>query len=149
MRNSGECPSSRFAFDLEEGRFNRPDRRQSKSQVPIGMALLRCVKRKTIPENHDFQPLHPFPSPETLVGTSTILPFLAFGAYILPLASSRSKARGPVKTSCFHSGQRGSIRAGICPEYVRTRLSYSHANPAGQVSRKVDIFHTGLLAGEK
>ena len=48
-----------------------------------------------------------------------------------------------------HSGQRGSIRAGICPEYVWTRLSYSHANPAGQVSRKVDIFHTGLLAGEK
>ena len=48
-----------------------------------------------------------------------------------------------------HSGQWGSIRAGICPEYVQTRLSYSHANPAGQVSQKVDIFHTGLLVGEK
>ena len=49
----------------------------------------------------------------------------------------------------YHSGQWGSICAGICPEYVQTRLSYSHANPARQVSRKVDIFHTGLLAGEK
>ena len=48
-----------------------------------------------------------------------------------------------------HSGQWGSIWAGICLEYVRTRLSYSHANPARQVSRKVDIFHTGLLAEEK
>ena len=48
-----------------------------------------------------------------------------------------------------HSRQQGSIWARICLEYVQTRLSYSHANPARQVSQKVDIFHTGLLAGEK
>lgn len=44
MSDSGKCLSSRFAFDLEEGRFNRAERRQSKSQAPIGTALLRRVK---------------------------------------------------------------------------------------------------------
>ena len=46
--NSGECPRRRIVdsrLTWKKGsRFNRAERRQSKSQVPIGMALLRCVK---------------------------------------------------------------------------------------------------------
>ena len=125
--------------------------------------LEACIKAflEEVEEDLEMNDLPPLENTSPLPVPAPVFPgFVPFtistGQHCVLLKSLLRKVYHPYKDPVgqCHCEPGGTVGNGAqsgpeCLEYVRTRLSYSHANPAGQVSQKVDIFHTGLLAGEK